>query len=107
VREFIQVFTSVEDKEVADKIGETLLKKRLAGCVQIMGPVLSMYWWKGSVERAEEWLCLIKSERSLYSQLEKAIRKVHPYETPEIIAVPVACGSEDYLEWLRNELKKE
>jgi len=55
VREFIQVFTSVEDKEVADKIGETLLKKRLAGCVQIMGPVLSMYWWKGSVERAEEW----------------------------------------------------
>jgi len=104
---FIQVFTTVEDKEDANKIGEMLLEKRLVGCVQIMGPVLSMYWWKGNVERAEEWLCLINSERSLCGQLEKAIREVHPYETPEIIAVPVVCGSENYLEWLRNELKKE
>ena len=107
MREFIQVFTVVEDKEVADKIGKMLLEKRLVGCVQIMGPVLSMYWWKGNVDRAEEWLCLIKSERSLYGQLEEAIREVHPYETPEIIAVPVVCGSENYLELLRNELKKE
>ena len=89
MREFIQVFTTVESKEVADKIGKALLEKRLAGCVQIVGPVLSMYWWRGNVERAEEWLCLIKSERSLYGQLKRAVREVHSYETPEIIAVSV------------------
>ena len=107
MKEFIQVFTTTERKEDAEKIGKTLLEKRLAECVQIMGPMLSRYWWKGSMETAEEWLCLIKSKKTLYSQLEKAIKEVHPYETPEIIAVPIICGSENYLEWLHNQLKKQ
>ena len=104
--EYIQVFTSTEKKEDAEKIATVLVEKRLAGCIQIVGPIISTYWWKGNVENAGEWLCFIKSKKTLYDELEKAIKEVHPYETPEIIAVPIISGSKDYLEWLHSELKK-
>ncbi len=103
--EYIQVFTTVEKKEDAEKIAETLVEKRLAGCVQVVGPIVSTYRWKKGVETAEEWLCLIKSKRSMYDELERAIEAIHPYETPEIIATPIS-GSKRYLEWLDNVLKK-
>lgn len=105
--EYIQVFTTVENKRDAEKIARVLVEKRLAACVQIVGPVASTYRWKGKIETAEEWLCIIKSRQTLYADLEKAIKEVHPYETPEIIALPVVAGSKDYLEWLSSELKQE
>jgi len=107
MEEYIQVFTTTEKKEDAEKIAKTLVERRLAGCIQIIGPIVSTYWWKGSVEIAEEWLCFIKSKKTLYEELERAIKEIHPYETPEIIAIPVVTGSKDYLEWLSSELKKE
>jgi len=106
VEEYIQVFTTTERREDAEKIAKALVEKRLAGCVQIAGSIVSTYRWKGNVETAEEWLCSIKSKRSLYDELEKAIKEIHTYETPEIIAVPIVVGSREYLEWLRKELKK-
>ncbi|MBS7251891.1 MAG: divalent-cation tolerance protein CutA [Candidatus Freyarchaeota archaeon] len=105
MEEYIQVFTTTEKREHGEKIARILVEKRLAGCVQIVGPVQSTYWWKGKVETSEEWLCLIKSEKSLFNELEKAIKEVHPYETPEIIAIPIVEGSKKYLEWLKSELK--
>ena len=107
MEEYLQVSTKNEKKEDAEKIAKTLVEKRLASCVQIVGPIESTYWWKGTVETAEEWLLLIKTRKNLYEELEKATKAMHPYETPEIIAVPIVTGSKDYLEWLRNELKKE
>jgi len=107
MEEYIQVFTTVGKKEDAEKIARALVEKRLAGCVQIIGPIVSTYWWKNNIETAEEWLCFIKSKKNLYNELEKAIKEIHPYETPEIIAVPIISGSKDYLEWLGNELKKK
>ena len=107
MEEYIQVFTTTEKKEDAEKIAKTLVEKRLAGCVQIVGPIESTYWWKGNVETAEEWLLFIKTRKNLYEELEKAVKEIHPYETPEIIAMPIVTGSKDYLEWLRNELKKD
>lgn len=104
--EYIQVFTTTEKKEDAEKIAKVLLEKRLAGCIQLVGPIESTYWWKDNVETAGEWLCFIKSKKTLYDELEKTIKEVHPYETPEIIAVPIISGSKDYLGWLNNELKK-
>jgi len=104
--EYIQVFTTAEKKEDAEKIARALVERRLAGCVQIAGPVSSTYWWKGNVETAGEWLCLIKSRKTLYGELEKAIKEIHPYETPEIIAVPIVNSSKEYLAWLGNELQK-
>lgn len=106
-KEYIQVFTATEKKEDAEKIAKALVEKRLAGCVQIVGPVISTYWWKGDIERAKEWLCFIKSRKNLYEELEKAIKEIHPYEVPEIIALPIVAGSKDYLEWLGSKLKKE
>ncbi len=103
--EYIQVQTATEKMEEAQKIARALLERRLAGCVQIVGPIVSSYWWKGKLEMAEEWLCLIKSRQDLFEELEKAIVELHSYETPEIIATPIVAGSVDYLAWLNDELK--
>ncbi|MEM2941145.1 MAG: divalent-cation tolerance protein CutA [Thermoproteota archaeon] len=101
---YIQVFTCTEKKEDAEKIARTLLERRLAGCIQIIGPVSSLYWWKGKIEEAEEWLCIIKSEKSLYEELEKTIKENHPYAVPEIISIPIITGSKEYLNWLSDIL---
>ena len=105
--DYIQVHTTTETREDAERIARTLAEKRLAACIQITGPVASTYWWKGKLETAQEWLCTIKSREALYGELEKAIKEMHPYETPEIIALPIVAGSREYLDWLRNELKRE
>ena len=101
---FIQVMTTTEKREDAERIALSLVEMRLAGCVQIVGPVTSIYRWKGTIETAGEWLCLIKTSGECYGAIEQAIRDLHPYETPEILALPIAAGSRDYLEWLRGEL---
>jgi len=103
---FIQVVTTTETKANAQAIARALVEKRLAACVQIIGPITSTYRWQGKIEMAEEWMCLIKSRRDLYEALEEAIREVHPYDVPEILAVPVVAGSRDYLVWLDGELQQ-
>ncbi len=100
----IQVFTTTEKREDASNIAKILVERKLAGCVQIVGPITSTYWWKGRVESAEEWLCIIKSKRSLYKEIERVIKEIHPYETPEIVGVPLTLGSKEYLKWLSDEL---
>ncbi|MEM0275253.1 MAG: divalent-cation tolerance protein CutA [Nitrososphaerota archaeon] len=105
--EFIQVITTIDSKEKAEEICRILLEERLAACVQIIGPVDSFYWWKGELEHSREWICLIKSSREVYGDLEKKILEHHPYEVPEIIVLPVIEGYRKYLDWLSSELKKE
>jgi periplasmic divalent cation tolerance protein len=102
----IQVVTTVGEKSDAEKIARTLLEKRLAACVQIVGPVTSSYWWRGRIETEEEWLCFIKSNESHYEDVERAIKGIHPYEIPEVIAMPIIAGLPDYLMWLNGELRK-
>jgi periplasmic divalent cation tolerance protein len=102
---YIQVITTTEHRQDAEKIAGILVDKRLAGCVQIVGPITSVYRWKGLIETAEEWQCLIKSKHGLYEDIEKIIKSVHPYEIPEIIVMPLVKGSKDYLEWLDGVLK--
>jgi len=102
----IQVITTAETKADAQAIARAVVEKRLAGCVQIIGPITSTYWWQGEIETAEEWMCVIKSRQDLYERLEEAIREVHPYDVPEILAVPVIAGSKDYLRWLDDELNQ-
>ena len=101
---YIQVVTTTGEKRDAEKIARTLVEKKLAACVQILGPITSTYRWKGSIETAEEWQCVIKSRKNLYNDIEKAIKSVHPYEVPEIIATSITAGSGDYLDWLQGEL---
>ncbi|HUV38951.1 MAG TPA: divalent-cation tolerance protein CutA [Planctomycetota bacterium] len=101
----IQVSTTTGTRDDAQRIADALVEKRLAACVQVVGPVTSTYRWQGNVERTTEWLCLIKTTAALYGEVESAIRELHPYEVPEIIAVPVAAGSRDYLEWLKGSVR--
>ena len=102
---YIQVVTTSESKEDAEQIAWTLVEARLAACVQIVGPIISTYRWKGATETAEEWQCLAKSRADLFAEIDETIRGLHPYEVPEIIALPIAAGSSAYLEWLEAELK--
>ena len=101
--EFIQVSTTVKSKEKADKIAETLLTERVAGCVQILGPIKSAYWWQGRIEHAREWICFIKTKASDYERIESSIKRMHDYDVPEIIALPILRGNPDYLDWIRRE----
>ena len=102
--EYIQAITTTEIKEDAQKIVSTVLEKKLAACAQIIGPITSTYWWKGKIETSEEWLCVMKTKANLYEELEKAIRQVHPYEVPEILATPVVAGYKSYLDWLNEQV---
>lgn len=101
---FIQVTTTTEKKDDALKIAQAILEKQLAACVQIVGPITSMYWWKGNIETAEEWLCVIKSKKEMYKDLEWTIQQNHPYDVPEILATSISAGDPKYLEWLDSEI---
>lgn len=88
------------DQKTAKEVAENLIKNNLAACVNILPKALSVYRWEGEIESAEEFLLLIKTREDRFPQVEKMIKKLHPYELPEIIAVPVTQGSPDYLNWL-------
>jgi periplasmic divalent cation tolerance protein len=103
--EMIQVLTTMENKADAEKIARHLVEKRLAACVQIIGPLTSYFHWQGKLDSAGEYLCLIKSRDDLFTKLEEAIKKIHPYEVPEILAVSIVRGSKEYLDWMAAELR--
>jgi periplasmic divalent cation tolerance protein len=89
----------------AARIARALVERRLAACVNVVPGVRSVYRWKGAVEEADEWLLVVKSSQALFDRLEAELRKLHSYETPEIVALAVAAGSAGYLEWLSAELE--
>ena len=105
--EYIQVLTTVEQKIDAEKIAKSLVEKRLAACVQILGPLTSYFHWQGKLDSAAEYLCLIKSREDLFAELESEINSLHPYEVPEILAIPITKGGKGYLNWLATELGTE
>lgn len=102
---FIMVITTTDNQEVAKKITQELLEKRLAGCIQIIGPITSSYWWQGKIENAEEYILFIKTKEELYPEIEQTIRINHNYTVPEIIAFDIKHGSQDYLTWLHEVTK--
>ncbi len=101
----IVVLTTTETPSQAEQLAQLLVEAELAACVQILPPMTSIYRWQGKVERATETLLLIKTLQEKYSALEAAIKANHPYQTPEIIALPVEAGSEAYLDWLADSVR--
>ena len=99
------VLTNVPDRETAEKLAASLIGERLAACVNILAPCRSVYRWQGAVEHAEEHPMLIKTTAERYPALELAIRLGHPYELPEIIAVPLSAGYPAYLDWVAAETR--
>lgn len=100
---YIQVVTTLPDQHGAEQLATRLLDLRLAACVQI-SPCTSWYRWQGKVEQGSEIVCIIKSRRDLFPELYRAIRAMHPYEVPEILALPVVDGGASYMQWLEEEL---
>jgi periplasmic divalent cation tolerance protein len=100
----VQVLTTVDAEETARSIAHRLVEGRLAACVQVVGPISSTYRWRGEIETATEWLCIAKTTREGYPALERALLEVHPYDVPELTAMPVVAGSADYLAWIGEEV---
>ena len=103
----IAVFITAPNREEASRLAEMLIQTRLAGCVQILPGVESVYRWQGQIERSEEFLLIAKTASTKFVELEKEVRAIHSYETPEIVAVPVVSGSQPYLEWLMASVSSD
>jgi periplasmic divalent cation tolerance protein len=101
------VLTTLPDRISAEKIAESLVSNRLAACVNILPHCRSIYRWKGAVESEDEVPLFIKTTSSAYPALESALRAAHPYETPEIVAIPVERGLPDYLDWVDAETRAD
>ena len=99
------VVTNLPDRESAEKLAALLIERRLAACVNILAPCSSVYRWQGEIQHDEEHPLLIKTAQDRYAELEASIRANHPYELPEIIAVPLTYGLPAYLHWVESETR--
>jgi periplasmic divalent cation tolerance protein len=102
-----QVTTTTDSRAEAERLGRTMVERRLAACAQIVGPITSTYWWKGAMETAEEWMAVMKTTEKQSAQLIAAIKAEHSYETPDIVAISIVGGFPDYLNWITEETRTE
>jgi periplasmic divalent cation tolerance protein len=96
------VLTTINSKEQAEKLAKGILEARLAACAQIQ-VITSYYWWEGKVANDPEYLIYFKTDAAKYKELESRIATIHPYDTPEIIQIPIEAGSSKYLAWIEKE----
>lgn len=96
----IIIFVTAANKKEAKIIAESLIREKLAACVNIVAKVDSLFWWKQSLEKASEILLIIKSRRDKFSRIVKLVKKLHSYQVPEIIALPIIAGEKKYLRWI-------
>jgi periplasmic divalent cation tolerance protein len=101
--EYMQVLTTVDSEEAGVTLARGIVEARLAACVQIVGPIRSVYWWEGQVDEAREWQLLIKTTGEQLPELERHIKANHGYDTPEIIETEIIGGSAEYLGWVSAE----
>lgn len=99
-----QVTTTLPDRAAADRVAAQLVEERWAACAQVVGPIDSTYRWEGRVERATEWYCHLKTTRARLPGLRARLRAIHPYDTPEIVAVALVDGDPDYLRWIERSV---
>ena len=101
--ETLLVFTNLPDRDAALGLARALVGRRLAACVNVLGACASVYRWNGDIEEATEVPVLVKTRATRYAEVEAAIRELHPYELPEILAVPIVRGLPEYLDWVAEE----
>jgi periplasmic divalent cation tolerance protein len=102
--EFLQITTTTGTRQDAERIAAELVSRRLAGCAQVSGPILSTYRWQEKIETSEEWLCTAKTNGDQLGAIQRLLEELHGYEVPELIATPIVGGSETYLKWLGEQL---
>jgi len=98
------VLTTAGSREEAEKIAQALVERRLAACVNLVGPIQSVYRWQGKVESAAEHLLLIKTTAALFESVANTIRELHSYELPECIQLPIEAGSAEYMKWIEQSV---
>ena len=99
------VFITTKNKEEGKKIAEKLVEKKLAACVNIVDTVHSLFWWEGKVDDAKESLLVVKTKEDLFDSLVKTVKSLHSYTVPEIIALPIIKGNDNYLDWIKDSVK--
>ena len=102
---YIVLLITAGNSEEANKIAEVLLNQRKAACLNIVPGVSSLFWWQGKVDSAQESLLIVKTKASLLPEVISLVKGVHSYDVPEIIALPIVGGNQDYLEWIDKEVK--
>ncbi len=102
---YLVILITAGSLEEAHKIAEVLLKQRKVACVNIVPNVSSHFWWQDKIESAQESLLIVKTRASLLNEIVTLVRESHSYDTPEIVALPIAGGNQDYLEWIGKEVK--
>lgn len=102
--ETLVVLCTLPERDFASRMAHTLVEEQLAACVNLIPGLVSVYRWQGAVQQDEEVLLLIKTSQAAYPRLEQRIRALHPYELPEIIAVPIQTGQAEYLQWISDSL---
>jgi periplasmic divalent cation tolerance protein len=105
--DFMQVVTTVDSEEAAEQLARGITGARLAACVQIVGPIKSIYWWRGELDEAREWQLVIKTTTARIAELEDYIKENHSYDTPEITATVISGGSDEYLDWITAETRTD
>jgi periplasmic divalent cation tolerance protein len=105
MKQNLVVLSTCSNEEEAHRIGSALVEQHLAACVQVLPPMRSIYRWQGKIETAAEHLLVIKSNSAKFQLLQEAISRLHSYDVPEILALPVTAGSEKYLAWMEAELE--
>ncbi|GGK84394.1 divalent cation tolerance protein [Planomonospora parontospora subsp. parontospora] len=102
----LEVRVTTADRAEAERIRAAAVGERLAADAQLLGPIESVYRWAGEVQRAEEWLLLMKTTAERFEELARRVRELHSYEVPQIVAVVLAAGTPDYLDWIRRETSR-
>jgi periplasmic divalent cation tolerance protein len=105
--DLVQITTTTGTREVAERIAAELVDLRLAACAEVSGPITSTFRWQGTIEIAEEWRCTAKTTRRHVAAIGDVLKRLHPYELPELVATPIVGGSEAYLNWVVEQLKTD
>ena len=103
--EFVLIFVTTSSVAEAELISQTLVEKKLIACCNIVNPISSIFHWNGNINRETEILMILKTVKNHFDQIVREVKKLHSYETPEIIAIPIIAGSEDFLNWIKTETK--
>ncbi len=101
----VVIFITTANAEEAQRISKALLEQKKAACVNIVSGVNSLFWWQGKLDSAQENLLIVKTKASLLNELTRLVKEIHSYDTPEIIALPIVGGNQDYIEWVAKEVK--
>ena len=105
--QYLQVQTTTDSRAEAMELARGAVEQRLAACAQVAGPIASMYWWEDGIERAEEWLLMLKLPAAGYQALADFLTRRHSYDEPEIVATPIVAGSDAYLSWISEETRQK